>query len=212
VVREAPDLPEDYRAERINGVISLFPRSAPPLHWDIQLDLITQLSVHREWSVAAGQTVAHPFCGDEPRPDFIALPASAEVDPEGSFPGDKVRFVAEVLSKSNKGTDLVDKVELYARFGIGLYLIIDPFKGWCTLHREPHEEGYAASSSTAFGEPVELPEPFGFAIDTSRFGRYSTTQRPKALRTGRGSLRGQIHIPDDFDELPDDIADAFGMR
>jgi hypothetical protein len=31
-------------------------------------------------------------------------------------------------------------------------------------------------------------------------------------RTGRGSLRGKIHIPDDFDELPDDIADAFGTR
>ncbi|MBM7441877.1 type II toxin-antitoxin system Phd/YefM family antitoxin [Streptomyces sp. HB132] len=35
---------------------------------------------------------------------------------------------------------------------------------------------------------------------------------PKVRRTGRGSLRGRIHIPDDFDELPDDIADAFGMR
>ncbi|NEE51169.1 prevent-host-death protein, partial [Streptomyces sp. SID8455] len=28
----------------------------------------------------------------------------------------------------------------------------------------------------------------------------------------RGSLAGRIHIADDFDELPDDIADAFGMR
>ncbi|MGW0547678.1 type II toxin-antitoxin system Phd/YefM family antitoxin [Streptomyces altiplanensis] len=36
--------------------------------------------------------------------------------------------------------------------------------------------------------------------------------RPKVRRTGRGSLRGRIHIPDDFDELPDDIAEAFGMR
>ncbi|MFJ6086119.1 type II toxin-antitoxin system Phd/YefM family antitoxin [Streptomyces sp. NPDC092369] len=36
--------------------------------------------------------------------------------------------------------------------------------------------------------------------------------RPKVNRTDRGSLRGQIHIPDDFDVLPDDIAEAFGMR
>ncbi|MFD4125181.1 type II toxin-antitoxin system Phd/YefM family antitoxin [Streptomyces globisporus] len=36
--------------------------------------------------------------------------------------------------------------------------------------------------------------------------------RPKVRRTGRGSLAGHIHIADDFDELPDDIADAFGMR
>ncbi|MBA4864889.1 type II toxin-antitoxin system Phd/YefM family antitoxin [Streptomyces sp. PSKA54] len=34
--------------------------------------------------------------------------------------------------------------------------------------------------------------------------------RPKVRRTGRGSLRGQIHILDDFDELPDDVDDAFG--
>jgi len=28
----------------------------------------------------------------------------------------------------------------------------------------------------------------------------------------KGFLRGQIHMADDFDELPDDIAEAFGMR
>ncbi|MFE5092951.1 type II toxin-antitoxin system Phd/YefM family antitoxin [Streptomyces sp. NPDC056638] len=35
--------------------------------------------------------------------------------------------------------------------------------------------------------------------------------RPAVRRTGRGSLKGQIRIADDFDNLPDDIADAFGM-
>ena len=28
----------------------------------------------------------------------------------------------------------------------------------------------------------------------------------------RGIWRGQVHIADDFDELPDDIAEAFGAR
>ncbi|MGW1813934.1 type II toxin-antitoxin system Phd/YefM family antitoxin [Streptomyces sp. NPDC002125] len=36
--------------------------------------------------------------------------------------------------------------------------------------------------------------------------------RSKVNRTDCGALRGQIHIRDDFDELPDDIAEAFGMR
>ncbi|MFJ1577531.1 type II toxin-antitoxin system Phd/YefM family antitoxin [Streptomyces sp. NPDC088147] len=35
--------------------------------------------------------------------------------------------------------------------------------------------------------------------------------RPEVRRTGRGSLKGRIRINDDFGELPDDIADAFGM-
>lgn len=36
--------------------------------------------------------------------------------------------------------------------------------------------------------------------------------RPEARRTGRGAVRGQIRVPGDFDEFPDDIADAFGVR
>ena len=28
----------------------------------------------------------------------------------------------------------------------------------------------------------------------------------------RGKWRGQVHLAEDFDELPDDIAEAFGMR
>ena len=36
--------------------------------------------------------------------------------------------------------------------------------------------------------------------------------RSTVNRTDYGALKGQIHIPEDFDELPDDIAAAFGMR
>lgn len=33
-----------------------------------------------------------------------------------------------------------------------------------------------------------------------------------ALADVHGALRGQIVLADDFDELPDDVADAFGAR
>ncbi|MET7860302.1 type II toxin-antitoxin system prevent-host-death family antitoxin [Streptomyces sp. NPDC005318] len=36
--------------------------------------------------------------------------------------------------------------------------------------------------------------------------------RPEVRRTGRGSLKGRIHLAADFDELPDEIARAFGMQ
>jgi Uma2 family endonuclease len=165
------EVPEGYNVELINGEIILSP-SGKPLHWEIQLELIQQFGIHREWRIGAEQTVIHPNFADEPRPDFFAMPASVPVEPDGVFPADRIEFIVEVLSRNNRGTDLVDKVEVYARFGIGLYLIIDPFKGQCVSHRSPKAEGYAESSMTDFGGPVELPEPFGFAIDTSRFGRY----------------------------------------
>ncbi|MFC9243512.1 hypothetical protein ACFT7S_05495 [Streptomyces sp. NPDC057136] len=35
---------------------------------------------------------------------------------------------------------------------------------------------------------------------------------PKVLRAGRGSLRGRIRIPANFDDPPATIAEAFGVR
>jgi hypothetical protein len=46
---------------------------------------------------------------------------------------------------------------------------------------------------------------------SSRILEQVVALRPEVRRSGRGSIRGQIHVPDDFDTLPDDIADAFGM-
>jgi len=33
-----------------------------------------------------------------------------------------------------------------------------------------------------------------------------------ALAAARGALRGRIHLAEDFDDLPDDVAEAFGMQ
>ncbi len=37
-------------------------------------------------------------------------------------------------------------------------------------------------------------------------------ERKSFFESAHGALEGQIWIADDFDELPDDIAEAFGMR
>jgi prevent-host-death family protein len=47
------------------------------------------------------------------------------------------------------------------------------------------------------GKPVARLVPFGGS---------------KSFRSIRGMWRDQVHIADDFDELPDDIAEAFGAR
>ncbi len=33
-----------------------------------------------------------------------------------------------------------------------------------------------------------------------------------SFASARGAWRGRVHMAEDFDELPDDIADAFGAR
>jgi len=38
--------------------------------------------------------------------------------------------------------------------------------------------------------------------------RYERSEKPRSP----GALKGKIEIAEDFDELPDDIAEAFGMK
>jgi prevent-host-death family protein len=35
-------------------------------------------------------------------------------------------------------------------------------------------------------------------------------EAPRSLASVRGAWRGRVHVADDFDELPEDIAAAFG--
>lgn len=57
------------------------------------------------------------------------------------------------------------------------------------------------------GEPGVLPE--GAEVEIEVVSGSEQTG-PKEPRHG-GMWKGQVHIADDFDQLPDDLADAFGM-
>jgi prevent-host-death family protein len=54
----------------------------------------------------------------------------------------------------------------------------------------------------------------GEEIVITRYGKPVARLVPatNSFASLRGVLRGQIHMADDFDELPDDIAEAFGAR
>lgn len=42
--------------------------------------------------------------------------------------------------------------------------------------------------------------------------RLAAVAQTNSLAAVHGVLRGRVHFADDFDELPDDIAEAFGAR
>lgn len=55
----------------------------------------------------------------------------------------------------------------------------------------------------------------GRPVVISRAGRpvrRTLPPRPQVRRPGRGSLRGRIRVPADFDHAPGSVADALGMR
>jgi prevent-host-death family protein len=61
-------------------------------------------------------------------------------------------------------------------------------------------------------ERAEAGEEIVIARNGKPVARLIPVTRPNSFAEIRGIWRGQIHIADNFDELPDDIAEAFGAR
>ncbi|ROO84382.1 Uma2 family endonuclease [Actinocorallia herbida] len=174
------DVPEGYKAELINGEIILSP-SPPRLHYLLIRAIEAQLRAHNDgWQCPTEQTIEHPRFADLPQPDLTLLPFSDDPAQDDTWwPADRALLVVEVLSRSNSANDTFAKPQLYARFGIPLYLIVDPFGGQCTLYTKPVSGLYEDKSAIPFGAPVPLPDPVGCTLDTSSF---RTFDRPR----GRG--------------------------
>ncbi len=102
-------------------------------------------------------------------PDIAVVPRSLSKGGRALLP-DQTLLVVEVTSDSNADTDRVVKRRRYAEYGAPLYLLIDRQDRACTLFAEPGALGYTrVAGPLPFGEPIELPEPFGLRVDTSDF-------------------------------------------
>ena len=53
---------------------------------------------------------------------------------------------------------------------VPFYLLVDRERGHVTLFSGPLEGDYGRYVAVAFGEKLELPEPFAFTLDTAEFG------------------------------------------
>ncbi|MCD0448996.1 Uma2 family endonuclease [Actinocorallia sp. API 0066] len=170
---EELDVPEGLQAELIDGEIIVAP-SGTPLHWLLIWALIKQFDGDDRWQCVAEQTLAHPRHQDRPEPDFLLYPAPIPRSAyQAPLSAEQVPFVAEILSRRNADNDVIKKPRLYARFGIPLYLVVDPFTGKCTLHLSPGGSGYREQRTTAFGDPIDLPDPVALTLDTTAFDTYA---------------------------------------
>lgn len=98
-----------------------------------------------------------------------------EDDATDPFTYEDLLAAIEVVSSKNDKNDYAIKVQQYARFGIPVYLIIDPFLGQCTLLTQPRADDYACRELFKYGDtiPLRLPDGRNVAIPTDTFKRRS---------------------------------------
>nr|WP_152627165.1 Uma2 family endonuclease [Streptacidiphilus melanogenes] len=168
----ALETPRGFRAELIEGRILVSP---PPDgdHQDI-IELITH-QVYRRALVSMQQSgnTGLKLPGSPKNhviPDITFAPRELRLF-RGAPPwmaSDGVAMVVEVTS-TRPSDDRTVKRHCYAQAAIPLYLIVDRTEGQVVLYSGPSGDDYLHGTTVAFGESLPLPEPFGFALETSDF-------------------------------------------
>ncbi|WP_405581685.1 Uma2 family endonuclease [Streptomyces sp. NBC_01092] len=169
------ETPEGLRAELIEGELVVTP--VPDGHHEHCISRIVGQMYRRtatdtQFSGNKGLKLksADSYPQDHVIPDGTFAPKELRLfrgaDPWMSCEG--VAMVLEVTSPKPR-TDVEIKRRCYARAGIPLYLLVDREASWITLFSAPELGDYQELRAVAFGRPIALPEPFGFALETKDF-------------------------------------------
>lgn len=164
---EELDTPDGYKAELIRGKIVVSPwsklRYLRPMR--------RQVEAHApEGHVAETSPFLFVFPPAERGfgPDLFVADESA-FDAQGRHAdGAALSLVAELTSDSTKDADWLDKLDTYGRV-VPVYLVLDMQVEEITAFWDPSAKGYRSRTTVPFGEPLHVPAPFAFELDTSGF-------------------------------------------
>jgi len=125
------NLPEGTLAELIENVIYMSP-SPVTNHRKVLQSIFRRLSENIE-DLKRGDVIIAPFdvyldeVANAVQPDIVVIlnHNQGDLNPNGHFHG-VPDFIVEVLSPGNKDHDLIKKKELYERFGVKEYWVVDP--------------------------------------------------------------------------------------
>ncbi|MBH1933184.1 Uma2 family endonuclease [Streptomyces sp. AV19] len=164
------DLPDGYRTEIIGGNVVVSPWSQ--CSYDYILDsVIEQLSPHvPEGYRARGYPRLFRFPSQSKAygPDFYVIDWAA-LKTKGIYaPGDALSLVGEVTSRATAHADRQEKVEVYGKAGVPVYVLVDVLEGSVTVYSDPSpDRGYRAHTQVKISDKVHVPAPFGCELDTS---------------------------------------------
>ncbi|MBQ0987359.1 Uma2 family endonuclease [Streptomyces sp. F63] len=167
------DAPEGCRVEIIEGIITVSP---PPGNMHnataAKLQRMLYQVLPENWEIFQTQGLSVPERSGLYIPDLAVIPLESMKRPGHAVPADEAELVVEITSSGNANHDRISKVHGYARAGVPLYLLLDPWHSGtptATLYGRPESGTYRLLASVEYGEEIGLPEPFGLTIDTGVF-------------------------------------------
>ncbi|MFE9117101.1 Uma2 family endonuclease [Streptomyces sp. NPDC007172] len=173
-IREETDAPEGCKVEIIEGIVTVSPLPSDE-HNDTAEQLHCRLYsvIPEDWAIYQRLGIVLRQSAGLYMPDLVVMPRSRlSQGPDGRTAAEDAELVVEITSKSNANHDRVTKTHGYAKAGVPLYLLLDPWhsgRPTATLYGEPEHGTYRVLGTVEYGEKLTLPAPFGLEIDTGSF-------------------------------------------
>ncbi|MER6207684.1 Uma2 family endonuclease [Streptomyces sp. NPDC001642] len=149
----------------IDGKIILTPQSFEHSS-TIRSMQIDSLSLGRHAKVASDVYIDFP-ADENSAPDLAILREDARR--EGTrYSFEDVLLISEVVSTSSVRKDYDDCTAKYGRYGIPVYLVVDPYAREVVLHTQPTGTGYIAAHTHKYGTgklPIPLADGRTFTLD-----------------------------------------------
>lgn len=166
---EATDAPEGCKVEIIEGIVTLAP--PPSEEHNDAAEIVTEIlwpvrpdgcGIYQTLGLVAADAAGLYI------PDLCVVPRAALREGR-RVQAAEAELVVEITSRSNANHDRVSKVNGYAKAGVPLYLLLDPWhsgRPTATLYGEPSGGTYRVLATVQYGEGLRLPAPFDIDLDT----------------------------------------------
>ncbi|MCQ4210445.1 Uma2 family endonuclease [Streptomyces longispororuber] len=169
-VWEETDAPEGCKVEIIEGIVTLAPppseehNDAAELVQRLLYSVVTDdYGIYQTLGLVAADAKGLYI------PDLCVVPRAA-LRERRRVQAAEAELVVEITSPSNANHDRVKKAHGYAKAGVPLYLLLDPWhsgRPTATLYGEPANGTYRVLASVEYGEELRLPAPFDVTLDTN---------------------------------------------
>ncbi|GAA0328133.1 Uma2 family endonuclease [Streptomyces blastmyceticus] len=164
-------LPDGYRSEIVRGRITVSPWSKGKYR-PVLVNLVRQLEPHTPEGHLADRSPLLFRFPDHSRsygPDVHVSDEELTNIDSIHLPGEALSLVGELTSSSTADFDRLDKVEVYGKAGVQVYVLVDVLNSTVTVYSSPSETGYRRHTQVKFGDKVRVPAPFDFELDTSEW-------------------------------------------